>query len=106
MSQEFFMNDGVFIMQHVFPKAGDTAPQHSHEYDHTSMLATGSLTVWCDGELVGDYIAPTGINILAGTKHLFKALEDNTTIYCVHNTHGMPRELLEETLIREFYEPH
>lgn len=82
---EIHMADDVFIKQMVIPRAGTFVPQHSHNYDHTSMLAVGSVRAWVDGVLKGDFQAPTGILIEAGTKHTFMALEDNTVLYCIHN---------------------
>lgn len=85
---EFHTADGLFIKQMFIAKAGTLIPQHSHAWDHTSMLATGSVRLWADGVRVGDFQAPTGILIKAGVKHLFQSLEDGTTVYCIHNLHG------------------
>ncbi len=81
-----FTADGIEILQMVIPVAKTFVPQHTHTYDHLSMLAKGSVKVWTDGLVVGIYIAPHGIVIKAGVKHLFQSLEDDTVIYCVHNT--------------------
>lgn len=82
---EIKMADGIFIKQMAIAKAGTFVPQHSHFYDHTSMVAAGSVRVWCDGKPLGDFRAPTGILIRAHKKHLMQALEDDTVIYCIHN---------------------
>ena len=75
--------DGLFVKHAVF--AQDTyIPQHSHETEHLSVVATGAVRVWQDGELMGDYCAPAGIVIKARVKHLFLALEPRTTVLCVH----------------------
>lgn len=79
------MADGVFVKQIVIPRAGTYVPQHSHTYDHTSMLALGSMRVWQDGVLLGDYTAPKALLIPAHTKHTFLALTDGTMVYCIHN---------------------
>ena len=102
---EFHFADGVMVKQIPFRKAGIGRPGHSHTYDHTSMLATGALRVWEDGKLVGDFKAPTGIFIKAGVFHTFVALEDNTILYCIHNTHGFPKDELEKFLVKEKQEP-
>lgn len=81
---EFHSADGVFVKRWSFSKY-DIAPQHSHTYDHLSMVATGSVRLSVDGEFVAVFRAPAGINIKAGHKHEFFILEDNTTIYCIHN---------------------
>lgn len=82
---EIHMADDIFIKQMLITKAGTYIPQHSHAYDHTSMLAVGSVRVWVDGIIKGDFKAPTGILIEKGTKHTFLSLEDNTIVYCIHN---------------------
>lgn len=94
---EFSMPDGIFIKQYLIAECGSYVPQHSHKYDHTTMLALGALRVWCDGELVGDFDAPSPISIKAGTKHLFQTLTENTLLYCIHNiSRTGDVEILEE----------
>ncbi len=86
ISTDIALYGGVFAKRHVIPKAGTYVPQHAHSYDHLSLLAAGALRAWCDGVLVGDFIAPAEIRIPANTKHTFLALADATTFYCLHNT--------------------
>jgi quercetin dioxygenase-like cupin family protein len=95
--------DGVFIKQMVIPDHGTIVPQHSHQWDHTSMVASGSVAVWKGREFLGIFEAPTGIFIKAGIKHTFQSLEDNTIIYCIHNLHGEQavRVLEEHDLLEE-----
>lgn len=77
--------DGIFIKQMVIPEAHTVVPQHKHRYDHTSMLAKGSVHAWTDKGFLGTFIAPAKIFIKAGIFHTFKSLEDETIIYCIHN---------------------
>lgn len=83
---EFSIQDGIFIKQMFMDKAGIMVPQHSHSYSHSSMLATGSVRVWRDGEIIGDFKAPIPIEIPAKCKHMFMSLEPNTVVYCIHRT--------------------
>ncbi len=83
---EIFTADKVFIKQMAVPKAGTLVPQHAHKYDHTSLLAVGSVIVSADG-ISQKHHAPYGIFIKAGVKHSFMTLEDNTIIYCIHSLH-------------------
>ena len=83
--QEFYFADDIFIKSGTFEKAGSVIPQHSHEYDHTTFIASGSVHAWCDEEYLGIFIAPTGITIKRNCKHLFMTISDNTTILCIHN---------------------
>lgn len=95
--------DGVFIKQIFLAKKGHTVPQHVHTYDHHSMLATGAVRVWVDGQYEGEFHAPRPILIRAGKQHTFLALEDKTTLYCIHNLHGKEAvELLAEAPALEF----
>jgi hypothetical protein len=80
--------DGVFIKQMLLAQAGMMVPQHAHEYDHTTMLATGSVRVWIDGQLAGDHTAPKPLFIQARIKHTFQSLEPATLLYCIHNVAG------------------
>lgn len=82
---EVHIVDDVFVKQMRIAKAGTFIPQHSHKYDHLSMLALGRVHVWADGADLGEFEAPRGIVIKAGVKHLFQSLADDTIIYCIHN---------------------
>ena len=74
---------GLFVKHCVFA-AGSYIPQHSHETEHLSVIATGAVRAWQDGLLMGDFAAPAGIVIKAHAKHTFLALEPLTTVLCVH----------------------
>ena len=77
--------DGVFIKQMYLKDPGMLVPQHAHVYDHTSMVACGSVRMWKDAEWVADFKAPCPIFIEARIKHTFQSLEPGTLIYCIHN---------------------
>lgn len=66
-----------------FAKAGDANEGHVHNYDHTTLLAYGSVRVHVDGNTT-DFKAPHMIFIKAGKSHYLEALEDGTVAYCVH----------------------
>jgi quercetin dioxygenase-like cupin family protein len=93
---EWCVSDGIFIKQMAMDKAGILVPQHSHKYDHTSMLASGSVRVWKDGVYWQDAQAPLPIFIEAGVKHTFMSLEPSV-IYCIHrNDRTGSVEIVEE----------
>lgn len=100
---DFAEADGIFIKQIVFGEKDSLVPQHSHTYDHVSMLAVGSVRAWKDGVLLGEFKAPRSIHIDAGTKHLFQTLEPNTIIYCIHNVSrtGIPEVMEEHQIVSE-----
>ncbi len=84
--------DHVFIKRMWIKKAGIYVPQHAHVYAHGTFVATGAVRLWRDGELAGDF-RYTMIEIPADVKHLFLALEDDTNVFCIHNT--MRKEIVE-----------
>lgn len=91
------MVDGVFVKSIEIRQANTILPQHSHAYDHLSYVASGAVRAWADGDPLGDFVAPTGIVIKAGVKHLFQTLADATVILCIHNIRSAEApELLEE----------
>ncbi len=94
---DFNTVDDVFVKQLVVAKAGTFIPQHSHCYDHSTLVATGRVAIWVDGKAAGIHSAPYMMLIKRGTKHLFETLEDNTILYCIHNlTHSGVVEILEQ----------
>lgn len=82
---EFTTIDDVFMKQISMPFSGYVVGQHSHDHDHGTLLARGSVRVWKSGGFDADYTAPTCIQIAAGIKHTFMALENDTLLYCIHN---------------------
>jgi hypothetical protein len=64
-------------------------PQHIHTYEHTTLLAHGSVRLYKNRQWFADYHAPKLIKVEANTEHYFQSLEDHTVICCIHNTHGM-----------------
>lgn len=83
LQTDITMCRGLFVKHAVFA-AGSYIPQHSHEYEHLSVVAAGGVRVWRDGALLGDYRAPAGIVIEARAEHMFLALEPGTAVLCVH----------------------
>lgn len=81
----FYDADDIAIRQIVVPYKGMRVLQHSHAYDHITLLTNGAVRLFVEGEDAGVIAAPKPITIRAGTKHTFEALEDNTVLYCIHN---------------------
>lgn len=88
---------GLFVKQMLLLYAGTVVPQHSHAYDHLSMLAVGAVHVWRDDVYLGRFDAPCGILIEKRAKHAFMSIKDGTIIYCIHRVgpDGEP-EVIEE----------
>lgn len=74
---------GIYFRSILLQK-GEKAKQHVHDYDHATYLGAGSVKMWANGELVGEFKAGTVFPVLSGVLHEFMALEDNTRIACVH----------------------
>jgi quercetin dioxygenase-like cupin family protein len=67
----------------VFNKAGDIEYGHTHNFDHLTLLASGSLQVTVDS-VVSVFKAPHMIFIHKDKNHELVALEDNTVAFCIH----------------------
>lgn len=97
---EFRTADGMFIKQMKLGPVGTIVGQHKHKWDHTTLLAVGSLMVWADKqgiEIPKLYRAPAIIFIPRETFHKFQSMTDNVVIYCIHNLHGeLAVKVLEE----------
>jgi quercetin dioxygenase-like cupin family protein len=94
---EFFRTTGnIFIKRMYLKKKFYTCMGHSHKHSHISLLAHGSVMVKRrDASVI--FKAPAFIDIEAGEHHQFIAMEDETVIYCIHDTHGLlPEDLGEE----------
>jgi hypothetical protein len=93
---EYLAADGVWIKEMIIDKAGTIIPQHSHQFDHTSYLARGSVLF--EGKR---YDAPFPIFVPAFKKHTFESLVDNTMVLCIHNVsrHGEVKIHEEHQLI-------
>lgn len=72
----------VWIREHLFEKAGDVHLGHRHKFDHVTIVTRGSVEVTVDGNRK-IFSAPTFIAIKADQWHRFRAIEDNTSFYCV-----------------------
>lgn len=78
--------DGVFIKFIHLKTTGWVAGKHVHDYDHTTMLAKGSVMAFVEGEEPQKYTAPSALLVKRGKSHAFMALEDDTRLFCIHNT--------------------
>ena len=66
-----------------FAKANDFMDGHKHTFDHTTLLANGSVKVTVNGQ-ESYYSAPAIIFIHADNQHDITAMEDNTVCFCIH----------------------
>lgn len=83
-----------------FEKAGDVENGHTHDFDHLTLLASGSLKITVDGETT-EFKAPHMIFIHKDKRHELIALEDNTVAYCIHALRGIntSEDIIDATMI-------
>lgn len=78
----FFGN--IWVRSHYMHKAGFTnGGGHTHNFDHVTLLAVGSVLVEVEGFEPKEFVAPTFITIEKEHKHKFTALTDGVVYYCV-----------------------
>lgn len=73
----------IFVRMMHFKHEGDVECGHSHPFDHISMLSRGKIRITV-GEHVKEFKAPQMIFIKKETEHQLVALEDDTTVLCIH----------------------
>lgn len=79
---------GLYFRAILLAKAGDTVPQHVHDYNHVTLVASGKARLWIEGVWVADIEGFKAIEIEANRQHVFQALEPNTRLACVHQLNG------------------
>lgn len=73
----------VWIRKLYWRKAGDLHDGHTHEHNHISLLARGSVLCEVEGYEAKEFHAPTFITIDKNKHHKFTALEDETVSFCI-----------------------
>lgn len=76
---------GIYFRSVLLKKEMTVIPQHEHDHDHATLVCSGKARAWVDGVYYGDFVAGTPIEIKAGKKHVFQALEPMTRLTCVHD---------------------
>ena len=87
---------GVYAKETFIP-ANQWLVQHTHKFDHLSILAKGSIELVVDGEKSVIH-APACLTIAAGKHHGVKSLTD-VVWYCVHATECTDEHEIDEVLI-------
>ena len=93
-----FFSGREYAKQMTLP-AGHYAETHSHNFDHLSILASGTVTVELDG-INETFTGPTCIVIRAGQQHKITAHTDSVW-FCVHATDETDPEKVDSVLIKE-----
>jgi len=76
---------GIYCRGWRVPDAGTLLPQHGHRHPHISYVISGTVRVWQEDEVLGDFVGPCAIKIPALALHRFLTLTDSVVILCIHN---------------------
>lgn len=88
----------VYSRMMHFVKVGDVELGHTHEFDHLTLLAKGSLRVKANGQETV-FIAPHMIWIKKDVQHELIALEDDTVAYCIHAIHDSSGNIISPDMV-------
>lgn len=89
---------GVYAKETFIP-AGKWLVQHTHKFDHLSVLAQGSIELIVDGT-VSVVHAPTCLTIQANKHHGVRSLTD-VVWYCIHATDCADKDEIDNVIISE-----
>lgn len=84
---------GVYIKRTFIP-VGVKLTQHSHKYDHLSVLAQGTVVVSINGR-GRSVVAPAIVTIEAGKKHDVMAITDAVWL-CIHATDEIDPNVIDQ----------
>jgi hypothetical protein len=76
---------GIYAKVWTIADRGTVLPQHAHEWDHISLIASGKVHIWQRDDYLGVYTAPAMVKIPARAFHRFETITDNVVIVCIHN---------------------
>lgn len=95
----------LFTRMMKFNNPGDCEEGHSHQFDHLTLLATGSIELTVDGQ-TSTFKAPHMIYIQKDKIHKLVALEPNTIAYCIHPLRGLDSDdILDPAMIPKGINP-
>src|SRR5947207_5563289 len=92
---EHFFSGREYAKKMTLP-AGHYAETHSHNYDHLSVLASGSVKVTLDG-IDSEHTGPTCLVIRANAMHRIEAITDSVW-FCIHATDETDHEKVDAVL--------
>lgn len=85
-------------LKRAFIRKGLTVGKHSHPYDHSSYLVSGSVLLDIDGHKE-KHDAPKILLVKANKTHTISALSDSVW-YCSHITSDTNPETVDETILK------
>jgi hypothetical protein len=94
------VSGNIFIRKNGGMKRGDVVKTHKHNFDHTTIVFTGSVHVkatFPDGKVMeDDFKSPEHFLVGAQVLHEITALEDGTEFWCVYS-HRTPQGDIVQT---------
>jgi mannose-6-phosphate isomerase-like protein (cupin superfamily) len=96
LGQMHHFSDGLYAKQMLIP-AGYVVFNHTHEYSHLSMLASGDVVVEVEG-VANEFSGPACIEIKAGLEHKIFARTD-AVWFCIHATSETDVDKIDEVFI-------
>lgn len=95
-----FVSGNIFVRPNALLPKGHVINGHKHTFDHTTIVFMGSIHVKMignDGKIIEkDFKAPAHFLVKAGVEHEIKALEDNTTYWCVFSIRDSEGRVVQE----------
>jgi hypothetical protein len=86
----------IWIAQFEMPGIGVEINQHQHEYDHVSLLTSGSVAVSINDGPETIYNAPSIILIRKNFDHKVRSLSDDTLWYCIFALRDIDGNVIDE----------
>lgn len=95
-----WVSGNIFIRPMLLDEVGSRINGHEHNFDHTSVVFTGSVHVRAtlpSGEVVEkDFVAPAHFLVKAGVKHEIVAKAPNTVVWCVYAHRDPQGQVVQE----------
>lgn len=90
----------IFIRPNVLPNVGDSVDGHTHQFDHTSIVYTGSVHVTAilpDGRVIEqEFTAPAHFLVKAEVRHRIVATKPDTVFWCVYSHRDAQGDVVQE----------
>jgi len=97
-----WQSGNVFIRPNTLKIAGEFTDGHEHNFDHTTIVFTGSVrveAVYPDGKTrTQEFYAPAHFLVKAHAHHKIIALEDNTVFWCVYSHRNAQGEVTTQNI--------
>ena len=95
-----WVSGNVYIRPNVLPEVGSMVDGHTHNFDHTTIVFTGSVKVTAtlpDGSVQeGEFIAPAHFLVRADVMHRIVATAPGTQFWCVYSHHTPQGDVVQE----------